>query len=115
MSLTPIPIIFRVSTCRKITEWLDGRGAANQRQELIAGCFAAAEGAEHGAGDGAGVLLLDPAHHHAEVPGLADYTHTGGLDDLLDTVRDFFRHPFLNLQAPREDIHDARNLAQPDD
>ena len=51
----------------------------HQGQEFVAGVFAGAESAQHGAGHGAGVLFFDAAHHHAEVTGFADYSHRSGL------------------------------------
>ena len=38
----------------------------DQREKFLARLLIVAEGAEHGAGDRLGILLLDAAHHHAQ-------------------------------------------------
>src|SRR5689334_4448968 len=61
------------------------------------------------------MLLLDAAHHHAEMPCLADNTDTAGLHKLLQCFRYLLGQPFLNLKTTSEDIDDTRQLAQSDD
>ncbi len=73
-----------------------------------------AEAAEHRGGHGGRVLLLDAAHHHAQVPCLDHHAHALRLDDLLDGFGDLRGQPLLHLQAAREDLDQARQLAQPD-
>src|SRR5260221_8551735 len=58
-----------------------------QGEKFVAGRFAVAEGAQHGAGDGPRVLFFDAAHHQAEVTGLADDAHAIGLNHGLDCPR----------------------------
>ena len=89
--------------------------AANQLEELHARARVVAEGAEHGAGDGEGVLLLDAAHRHAQVRALADHRHAERIDLLADGLGDLVGHPLLDLQPPREHVHEPGNLAEPDD
>src|ERR1035437_2067405 len=86
----------------------------HQGKELVPRFLAVAEGAQHGAGHGAGVLLFHAAHHHAEMTGFADYAHAHRVDNLLDGLCYLLRQTLLNLQAPRKDVDDARNLAKAD-
>src|SRR5205823_12277476 len=65
----------------------------DQRQELVARLLAIPECAQHGAGDRAGVLLLDAPHHHAQVPRLADHADTLRLDRVLDRLGDLLGQP----------------------
>ena len=53
-----------------VLAFLGIRGSANQLHELAAGGDIRVKMAQHGAGDRAGVLLLNAAHHHAQVMGL---------------------------------------------
>src|SRR3990172_4942041 len=46
---------------------LVNRGAFNEGQEFLPRLFPGTKHAQHGACDGRGILLLDAAHHHAEV------------------------------------------------
>src|SRR5581483_1774017 len=59
------------------------------------------------------MLFFDAAHHHAEVARFADDADADRVDNLLDGLRYLLRQPLLNLQPPREDIHDPGNLAEP--
>ena len=78
------------------------RALTDEREEFGAGFFRVAEASEHGAGDGGGVLLLDPAHHHAEVSGFDDDADALWFDDFLNGFRDLGCEPLLDLQAARE-------------
>src|SRR6185312_16281806 len=86
----------------------------DQRKKLVARLFVLAECAEHGAGDGARMLLLDATHHHAEMLRFGDDSDADGIQEVLNALRDFLSHALLNLQPPRESVDDARQLAQPD-
>jgi hypothetical protein len=86
----------------------------HQGQELVARGFAVAEGTQHGAGHGAGVLLLDAAHHHAEVASFADDANTQGIDAFLDALRHLLCQALLDLQAASEGIDNPRDFAEPD-
>src|SRR5690606_10669675 len=46
---------------------------------------------------GARVLLLHPAHHHAEVPGFDDHPDTLRSQDPAEGVRDLIGEPLLHL------------------
>ena len=61
----------------------------SERQQFVAGFFVIAESSQHGAGDCAGVLLFHSAHHHAEVPRLADDAHARA----AEAVPESFRRP----------------------
>ena len=55
-----------------------------------------------------------PAHHHAQMPRFDHHAHSLRFDHLLNRLRDLRGQPLLNLQAPREEFDQPRNLAQPD-
>jgi hypothetical protein len=94
---------------------LDCAGAlADERKQLVAGFVIVAESAEHGAGDGAGVLFLNAAHHHTEMTSLADHADSPGFDQFLYSFGNLLCETFLDLEPPREDIHDPRNLTESD-
>src|SRR5437899_5910425 len=59
---------------------------ADEGEELFARLLFVAEGAEHRRRHRRGVLLLDPAHHHAEVARLDDDADALRLDDFLDRL-----------------------------
>src|ERR1700722_346584 len=91
-----------------------GGPGVDQRQELVARFFPIAERAEHSAGHRSGVLLLYAAHHDAEVPRLANDAHAHRLDQFLNGLRDLLCQALLDLQAPRKNVHNARQLTEPD-
>ena len=80
------------------------------REELLAHHLVRTEAAEHRARHHLGILLLHAAHHHAEVAALEDDAHALGLRRVLDGLGDLFREAFLDLEPPREAVHDARDL-----
>ncbi len=61
------------------------------------------------------MLLLDAAHHHAQVLRLDHHRHAQRLERLLDAVADLDRQPLLHLQPARIGIDHARDLRQADD
>src|SRR5215510_1192020 len=87
----------------------------DELEELHPGPRVVAKDAEHGTGDRERVLLLHAAHRHAQVCALAHDGHTHGIDLLADRFRDLVGHALLDLQPPREDVDEPRNLAQADD
>jgi hypothetical protein len=87
----------------------------NEIQELVAGFAVALEVAQHAAGDGATVLFLHAAHHHAEVIGLNDYADAFGLQVFFKSVSHVGGQSLLHLKSAAEDVDHAGNLAQPDD
>src|SRR5215469_4041356 len=88
---------------------------ANEGQELAAGFVFLAEAAQHGRRHSRGVLLLDTAHHHAEVARLDDHANTLGLAHLLDGLCDLGGEALLDLKAAREEFDQPWNFAEADD
>src|SRR5438445_5407241 len=88
---------------------------ANEGQEFAARFVFLAEATQHGRRHSRGVLLLDTAHHHAEVARLNDHADTLGLDDFLDSLCDLGGEALLDLQAAREEFDQPWNFAEADD
>ena len=88
---------------------------ARESEELLARSMIASEQPAYGTRDRLRVLLLDAAHHHAQVDGLDNDAHAVRLERVLDGLRDLLRQPLLHLKSACEDIHDPRELAQPHD
>src|SRR5688572_30011657 len=86
----------------------------DQSQEFVASHRAVPELTAKRAGDRPRVLLLDASHHHAKVLCLDDHANTSGLEHFLDRARDLFSEALLYLKAPREDLHESRQLRQSD-
>ena len=85
---------------------------ADQREEFVPGLLVFAERAEHGTGDGLAVLLFHSAHLHAQV-ACFDYDADALRSDFfLDGIGDLAGHAFLNLQAAREHVDQARDFAE---
>ncbi len=59
--------------------------------------------------------LLDTSHLHTHVPALDDDAEGFGFDVLVERICDLRREPFLDLQAPREDVNETSELAQAHD
>ena len=85
-------------------------GSFDERKELLAHLFVGAERSEHRGGDHLAVLLLDAAHHHAEMLRLDDDADALRLRLGHDGVCDLLCHALLNLQAAREHVDDAGEL-----
>ena len=51
-----------------------------------------------------GVLLLDAAHHHAQMPGFDDDADALRFDGVLDGLGDLRGQALLDLQAAREQL-----------
>src|SRR5438552_974891 len=94
---------------------IDRLGAAHQVEELGSGARVAAEGAEHARGHHVAARRLDPPHLHAQVARLHDDTDTPGGERLVERLGDLPGQLLLELQAVREDLDEARDLAQTDD
>src|SRR6202034_1514910 len=58
------------------------------------------------------MLLLNSAHHHAQVTGLDDYADALRFDHLLNGFGDLGGEALLNLQAAREEFDQAWNFAK---
>src|SRR5579883_2515825 len=83
------------------------RGAlADEGEEFVAGVLPL-EDADHGRCHCGGVLLLDAAHHHAEVAGFDDHADALRRDDVLNGVGNLAGEAFLHLQAAGEDLDEA--------
>src|SRR5712692_9521939 len=104
------------SVARPAAESVDrklGTLPAHQRQKLIPRLLIVTERAEHGAGHRRAVLLLHAAHLHAEMAGFDNHANTLWSDFFLDGLGDLAGHALLNLQAAREHVNHAGNLAEP--
>src|SRR6185437_2997655 len=91
------------------------RSVLDETQELVARLGIIAKRSEDCRRDSRRVLLLDAAHHHAQMCRLDHNPHTTRLEYVRDRLRDLYRETFLHLQASRKDIHHARELGQTDD
>src|SRR5580658_3605016 len=68
----------------------------HQRQELRPRLFLP-EASHHGAGHRRRVLLLDSAHHHAQVARLNHHAHALGRNRFLNRIGNLPRQPLLHL------------------
>src|SRR5690349_15925881 len=101
----PPDLIFPISASRR-----EGLAAVRQIQKLRPRARIVAEGSAHGACYGFRILLLDAAHHHAEVIRLDDHANAGWREHILDRASNLLGEPLLHLQPSREDLDDARQL-----
>src|SRR5262245_6836918 len=102
------------TSCSVRARLLAGEGA-HEPEELVARLRVAAEAPEQARGHGGRVLLLHAAHHHAEVRGVCHDAHALRGQDGLERLGDLLGETLLDLEAPREDVDDARDLREPDD
>jgi hypothetical protein len=58
------------------------------------------------------VLLLDTAHHHAQVSGLDDYTDAEGAGHFGDGACNLYGHLFLNLKTSRKNVDQTGDFGQ---
>src|SRR5438552_9628329 len=86
---------------------------AHEREKLVAGLLIVTESAEHGASDGLPMLLFHSAHLHAEMAGFDNHADTLRSDFFLDGLGDLAGKALLNLQAAREHVDHAGDLAEP--
>src|SRR5262249_34296762 len=84
----------------------------DEGEELLPGFLLVTEAAEHGRSDCCRVLLLNAAHHHAEMPRLDNHADTLRLDDLLDRLGALRRQTLLNVEYARTDFKQPWNFAQ---
>src|SRR5712692_3324551 len=77
---------------------------ANHLHELGARALVVPKGAQHAGGHGQAARLLDPAHLHAEMPGLDHDANSERADDLLQALGDLAGQPLLELQAAGVDL-----------
>src|SRR5665647_1722553 len=85
-----------------------------QSQKFIACHWTIAELTSQGACDRLRVLLLDSAHHHAEVNCFDHDSNSARLKHIVDGLRDLLGKPLLHLKSSREDLYNARQLGEPD-
>src|SRR5271155_4544766 len=86
----------------------------DQREEFGSGFFLAAEAAQHRRSDCGGMLFLYSAHHHTEMAGFDHHSHSLRVNGMLDGLGDLGGEALLDLQAARESVDEARDLAQAD-
>jgi hypothetical protein len=87
---------------------------AYQGEELLTRFLFVAEAAQHRGRYRGGVLLLDAAHHHAEVAGFDDYGYTLWFDHSLNRFRNLCSEALLDLEAAGEEFDQARDFAEAD-
>src|SRR6516164_3388497 len=58
------------------------------------------------------MLLLNSAHHHAQMSRLDHNAHTLRSDCTVNRVSDLRCESFLHLQSPRKDLHQPRNSGE---
>src|SRR6266436_6199506 len=86
---------------------------ADEREKLVTSLLVVTERAEHGARHCRTMLLFDATHLHAEMAGFDDHADALRRDLFLDGLRDLAGQALLNLQAPREGVHQTSDLAEP--
>src|SRR5581483_410089 len=86
------------SACRPARSML----VVREPQEFIPRLPIVTETAAQGTGDGLGVLLLHPTHHHAQMLRLDDHTDTARTQFLFKRQSDLLGQPLLDLEAPGE-------------
>src|SRR5260221_12703185 len=84
----------------------------DERQKFFARLLVVAERAEHRAGDGLRVLFYQSAHLKAKMPRFDNPADALRCDFFFDRLRNLARQAFLNLQPPREHVHEPRDFAQ---
>jgi hypothetical protein len=86
----------------------------HQVQKLVPRVLIVFEGTQHRARYGHGILLLDPAHDHAQVLCFDDDCHSTGMNLVIDRVGYLRGQAFLHLKASCEHVHEARYLTEAD-
>ena len=81
-----------------------------ERQELLPHLFVFPERPEDGRRRHLGILLLDAAHHHAEVLRLYDDANSLGAGLRHNSLRDLLGHALLYLEPARVHVDYARKL-----
>src|SRR5256885_13521832 len=84
----------------------------NERQKFFARLLVVPERAEHRARYGLAVLLFHAAHLHAKMARFDDDADALLRDFFFDCLRDLAGHALLNLQPPREHVHEPRDFAE---
>src|SRR6185437_5354292 len=89
--------------------------AVRQRQKLLARARVVPENARDGRRHRLRILLLNTAHHHAEMICFDHDAHAARLEHALNRFGDLLGEPLLHLQAARKHLDDARELGEPYD
>src|SRR5260221_2186562 len=84
----------------------------NERQKFFARLLVVAERAEHRTRYGLAVLLFHAAHLHAKMARFDNHADALRRDFFFDRLRNLAGHALLNLQPPREHVHEPRDFAQ---
>src|SRR6476620_7250141 len=84
----------------------------SEAEKLVSRLRIIPERTDQRAGDRLRVLLLDTAHHHAQVHGLDDDADAARVQDFADGLGDLIRQPFLDWKATRENLHEPRQLGE---
>ena len=97
---------------RELQRRVGGVWTTNQIEKFHPRARIVLEDAEHRARDSDGILLLDAAHRHAQVRRFHDDADAEWTNFVTKRFRNLIGEPLLHLQSPREDLDEARNLAQ---
>lgn len=73
------------------------------------------EDASHTRRQGPAVLLLNSAHHHAEVRRLDDHADSERRQNIVKRVRNLGGEPLLDLKSSRKDFDNSGEFAETDD
>ncbi len=87
----------------------------DHRKELTSHHRILSKHAEHLASHHCNPGLMDASGCHAVVLSLDDNRHAFGPESVLNAIGNQCGHRFLNLEAARKYINNARKLADPDD
>src|SRR5664279_2484920 len=80
----------------------------NKCEKLVPGLFLT-ESTQHGGRYCRGVLLLNSAHHHAEMFRFNHYSHAVRSDSTLNRFGNLCCETLLHLQSTRKHFYQARN------
>src|SRR6266404_9384787 len=86
----------------------------HQCQEFVPRLLVVAKRTEHRTGHGLPVLLFNATHLHAQVLRLDNHSDALRGNLLFNRPRDLAGHALLNLQSPREHVHQPCDFAQSD-
>src|SRR5712692_9221615 len=97
---------------KSVRRSLDAPTAVHQSQEFVARLRVLEQCAAQGARYGLRVLLLDPAHHHAEVGRFDHHADAAGVEHLHERIGHLVGEALLYLQPAREHLDHARDLGK---
>src|SRR5450759_3239594 len=84
----------------------------NKREKLVPGFFGT-ESTQHGGRYCRGVLLLNSAHHHAQMSRFNDHSHALRFDSTVNRFSNLCCETLLHLQSTRKYIHQPSHLTEP--